>query len=100
MDRREFLKRVGILTGAAAGALMFGGFGRIGRGAPAFAQDRSTRYPDLAAVRGGEPDAMFDRGITALGGMEHFVKTGNTVVIKPNMAWDRGPETRTKQGCF
>jgi uncharacterized protein (DUF362 family) len=36
---------------------------------------------------------MFDRGIAALGGMSRFVSKGDTVVIKPNMAWDRAPET-------
>lgn len=47
---------------------------------------------DLAAVRGGEPDVMFDRAIAAMGGMGRFVKKGQRVVIKPNIGWDVPPE--------
>ncbi len=35
---------------------------------------------------------MFDKGIAALGGMGSFVTEGQTVVVKPNIAWDRTPE--------
>ena len=55
-------------------------------------QHPPCNVPDLVAVMGGSPDAMFDKGISALGGMTNFVKQGQTVVIKPNMAWDRAPE--------
>ena len=47
---------------------------------------------DLVAVMGGEPEVMFEKGITALGGMKNFVKTGQMVVVKPNIGWDRTPE--------
>ena len=40
---------------------------------------------------GGEPDVMFRRAVTELGGMERFVKRGNKVVIKPNIGWDKTP---------
>jgi len=54
---------------------------------------RATGVPyDLVAVKGGEPEVMFDRGIEALGGLGAFVKKGQTVVIKPNMGWDVPPE--------
>ncbi|MDA3899369.1 MAG: DUF362 domain-containing protein [Spirochaetes bacterium] len=45
----------------------------------------------LVAVRGGEPDKLFDKGIKALGGMSNFVKKGQTVLIKPNIGWDKDP---------
>jgi uncharacterized protein (DUF362 family) len=48
--------------------------------------------PDLVAVKGGEPDVMFDRGIAALGGIGAFVRKGHTVVVKPNIGWDVTPE--------
>jgi uncharacterized protein (DUF362 family) len=35
---------------------------------------------------------MFDKSLTALGGLERFVKKGQTVLIKPNMAWAVAPE--------
>ena len=47
---------------------------------------------DLVAVMGGEPEIMFEKGIAALGGMKNFVKAGQTVVVKPNIGWDRAPE--------
>jgi len=47
---------------------------------------------DLAAVMGGEPEVMFDRGIAAMGGMGRFVKAGQKVVVKPNIGWDKAPE--------
>jgi uncharacterized protein (DUF362 family) len=47
---------------------------------------------DLVAVRNGGPVAMFEAGIAALGGMKSFVKKGQKVVVKPNIAWDQPPE--------
>jgi uncharacterized protein (DUF362 family) len=47
---------------------------------------------DLIAVKGGEPDVMFRKGMEALGGIHAFVKKGQKVVIKPNIGWDVGPE--------
>jgi len=47
---------------------------------------------DLVAVRNGEPVAMFESGIAALGGMAAFVRKGQHVVVKPNIAWDQPPE--------
>jgi uncharacterized protein (DUF362 family) len=48
--------------------------------------------PDIVAVRNGEPEIMFDRGIAAMGGMGRFVGRGKTVAIKPNVSWDVPPE--------
>jgi len=47
---------------------------------------------DLVAVKGGEPDLMFDKAIASLGGMKNFVKKGQSVVVKPNIGWDVIPE--------
>ena len=47
---------------------------------------------DLIAVMGGEPELMYEKGIAALGGIRNFVKAGQTVVVKPNIGWDRTPE--------
>jgi len=47
---------------------------------------------DLVAVRNGEAVPMFEAAIATLGGMEAFVKKGQTVVVKPNIAWDQPPE--------
>jgi uncharacterized protein (DUF362 family) len=47
---------------------------------------------ELALVRRGTPGALTRRAIEALGGMSRFVTRGSTVVIKPNIGWDRPPE--------
>lgn len=47
---------------------------------------------DLVAVMGGEPAAMFDMGIQALGGMGTFVGKGQKVLVKPNIGWDVVPD--------
>ncbi len=43
---------------------------------------------------------MMRRGIKALGGMEKLVSSGDTVVIKPNIAWDRRPEYAVNTNPF
>ena len=48
-------------------------------------------WPDLVAVRGGSPVQLFDAGIKALGGLQRFVRKGQTVLVKPNIGWDRTP---------
>lgn len=47
---------------------------------------------DMVAVRNGEPVPMYEAAIAALGGIGAYVKKGQTVVIKPNIAWDQPPE--------
>ncbi len=47
---------------------------------------------DLVAVRGGEPDQMFDNAIAAMGGIQMFVPRGSNVLVKPNIGWDVPPE--------
>ncbi|MDD5658011.1 MAG: DUF362 domain-containing protein [Elusimicrobia bacterium] len=54
-------------------------------------QPGKPRWPDLVAVRDGSPADMFDAGIAALGGLRRFVKKGQTVLIKPNIGWDKTP---------
>ncbi|HNV67425.1 MAG TPA: tat (twin-arginine translocation) pathway signal sequence, partial [Bacteroidales bacterium] len=69
MKRRSFLRN-SLGAGLAAGAFMsFGGYKNAFAGKPL---PSGTDY-DLIAVMGGEPAAMFDMGIQALGGMGTFV---------------------------
>ena len=46
----------------------------------------------MVAVMGGEPEAMFRRAISELGGMKQFVKLGQKEVVKRNIGWDKVPE--------
>ncbi|MEN6616589.1 MAG: DUF362 domain-containing protein [Syntrophorhabdus sp.] len=51
-----------------------------------------TPTSQVAVAEGADYAAITRRVIAALGGMKSFVKPGNTVVVKPNMGWDRKPE--------
>ena len=42
----------------------------------------------LAVARGKDPEAITRAAIKALGGMERFVKKGNSVILKPNICVD------------
>jgi len=87
VQRRTFLKTLGagVWTGAHLALL--------GRGQRADAGEVTAgAVPDLVAVKNGEPEALFDRGIEALGGMGRFVKKGQRVVVKPNIGWNVPPE--------
>lgn len=90
MNRRDFLKTC-LAAGAGLG-LARSSFGGLVGGPGAHAGESPAlnggALPDIVAVRNGEPGAMFDRGIAAMGGMGRFVKRGQTVAIKPNASWD------------
>jgi uncharacterized protein (DUF362 family) len=87
MDRREFLRQAAALS-------LLAGVGRrlvlpqelwamapLAAASPVVAKAEGTNWAHLAG------DA-----VQALGGMKKFVNPGETVVVKPNMAWDRAPE--------
>jgi uncharacterized protein (DUF362 family) len=87
MDRREFIRK-GVVGGVVAGStLALGRYDRLW----AAGVTGKTAY-DLVAVKGGEPDVMFDKAIASLGGMNAFVKKGQKVLVKPNIGWDVVPE--------
>jgi len=76
MKRRDFLK-------VAIGSCLFGGIS-----CEVLAQGTSV----VALAEGQDYGAITRNVISALGGMRSFVKPGNTVVVKPNIGWDRKPE--------
>ncbi|WP_306534176.1 DUF362 domain-containing protein [Geobacter sp.] len=76
MDRRAFLKLVGLSSVFAEGAF---------RGLWAVEQ------PTVAVAEGKEYGRTTRNAVNLLGGMRRFVKPGDVVVIKPNMGWDRTP---------
>lgn len=89
MDRREFFKK-GFGAGVAAtAALSFGTAPRLLSNVKKSAED--TIY-DMVAIKGGEPEVMFDKAIQTMGGMQRFVKQNQTVVVKPNIGWNTSPE--------
>ncbi len=101
MDRRQFIKRG---SQAALGFCIAGSARWLRAAAPStltnrsspkvldFAVPASPTLPQIAIAKGDSPGAMVRRAIEAIGGMGRFVKSGDRVVVKPNVSWDRGPE--------
>ncbi|MGD0230508.1 MAG: DUF362 domain-containing protein [Syntrophorhabdales bacterium] len=77
MNRREFLRFSGLLV-------LMNQFSMKGLSA------KETSV--VAVAEGHDYGAITKNAINALGGMGRFVKSGNTVVVKPNLGWDRRPE--------
>lgn len=87
MDRRDFLKNL------VGGTVFVGSSLSFGRYAEIFAAGGNGGIPyDLVAVKGGEPDRMFDKAMESLGGIQTFVPKGSKVVVKPNIGWDVEPD--------
>ncbi|MDI6766970.1 MAG: DUF362 domain-containing protein [Bacteroidota bacterium] len=84
MDRRTFFKK------GFGASVTIGAYFATGKYSELFA-DQPHSY-DLVAIKGGNPDIMFDKGIEAFGGMKEFIKKGQKVVVKPNIGWDVVPE--------
>jgi uncharacterized protein (DUF362 family) len=92
MKRRTFLTAAA-KAGLAGGAFL--GLGPLGRStsqALAETSGQASAAYDLVAVKNGEPDKLFDAAMEALGGMRRYVRPNQTVVVKPNIAWDLEPE--------
>ena len=82
LSRRDFLK-------ATAGIASTIGFSPILK---SFAQSEEAKEKiDLAVVKSKNTETAVKSAIDALGGMEKFVKSGDVVVIKPNMAFPTPP---------
>ena len=97
--RREAVSRLAATGIAAAavggGALFFHDRRRALAAAPEIPDWRIARSgaaPKAVAAHGSDPAANVRRAVAALGGMEMFVKKGESVLIKPNAGWDRLPE--------
>ncbi len=89
MDRRKF---IALLTSVAAAYNLKMPFGLQAAEPVVPAAPASSAFPDLIGVTGGTPVAMFDRAISAAGGIGRFVKQGQKVLVKPNIGWDKKPE--------
>lgn len=83
ISRRTFVKQC-LATAVAAGTLPV-----IPVDLAAFPLNNS---PPLAVRRGEDIGQLVRQTIEALGGIDRFVRPGSTVVLKPNIGWDRRPE--------
>nr|WP_319549617.1 DUF362 domain-containing protein [Desulfogranum marinum] len=87
MDRRYFLKNVIGSSLVVGSSLAFGDYSRV------LAAIGNPLAPyDLVAVKGGEPEQMFDKAMASFGGMQTFVPKGSKVLVKPNIGWDLTPD--------
>ncbi len=88
MKRRDFISK-GFQAAAFTGtALSLSGYYKAFGKSPFLPPETF----DLVAIKGGEPDVMFDKAMESLGGLNSFVKKGQTVLLKPNIGWDVVPE--------
>ncbi len=84
MDRRDFLKQVGLwYAGLMTAAPVF----RITSRALAAPAGK----PEIVVAEGEDIPARVRAVIDNMGGLGRFVKKGERVVIKPNIGWDRNP---------
>jgi uncharacterized protein (DUF362 family) len=88
MNRRDFFKKSLQASLLAGTTRTFGNYKEL----LAYSKYLPPSPFDLAAIKGGEPDVMFDKAIASMGGMKAFVKKGQTVVVKPNIGWAVSPE--------
>ena len=93
MKRRDFLKTL-TAAGAAVGAFpLLPETLRASRSIePPWPGILSNGTAQLIVAEKGEPSALVRRALAELGGIERFVKKGDAVVIKPNVAWARTPQ--------
>ena len=100
VSRREFLVRAGA-TGALIAGAVAGGYAlwqpkhfvpgfeeEKGLELPSFASDPDKTLPSLAIAHGTEHEKTMRAAIGALGGMGRFIRKGDVVVLKPNVAFD------------
>jgi len=89
IDRRDFLKTAA-LAGAGMSVLGPGAMWAAASPAMCIAHYKSSPAdPDGVAE---EARRLTRAAIDGMGGMGRFVSKGNSVWVKPNMAWDRRPE--------
>jgi len=97
-SRRRFLARVATVgTGAALWASGLAGCTKKGAGAGQNLNPELVAYCDslgnvVARAHGGDPAVNTERAIELLGGIGKFVRSGDTVVVKPNIGWNKPPE--------
>lgn len=102
LTRREAMLQLLRVGGVAAGATAAGVWlsEHSFRPVPAHAEQarrdhrvaNEEQYPRITVVQGGEPKELVQTALENLGGMKRFVSKNDSVVVKPNIAWDRTPE--------
>lgn len=89
MKRRIFIKAAALGTAAVAVHWDSALFAQSDEKKSAESSDKPL---DIVAIHGGTAAEMFEKGIAEMGGIGRFVKKGQSVVLKPNIGWDRTPD--------
>lgn len=101
LDDRRAVLRVGLTAALACGAVGLGlelrardgrGKGKVLPKLKDHRVDKLAGAVELAIARGPDAAANVRRAVAAVGGMGRFIKSGDRVVIKPNIGWNRLPE--------
>lgn len=87
MDRRRFLEQVAAWSAGLSLATPIFNVSSV-----LAADEKPSENPLLAIAKGKEYGALVERALKPLGGIGSFVKSGDRVVVKPNIGWDRTPE--------
>jgi uncharacterized protein (DUF362 family) len=103
VSRREFILRLAVTGALVAGAGLAAkklwqpnhfvpGFQKEkGLQLRSYALEPNKLLPSLAIAHGTDHEKTVRAALGALGGMDRFIKKGDVVVIKPNVAFDRPP---------
>jgi len=100
LTRRRWLLTGGVVLGACAvttggGLIALDRWRRFGRAADGQVKDHRVApppgAPGLVVARGKDPAANVRAALDRVGGIRHFVKRGEVVLVKPNIGWERTP---------
>ncbi len=78
VNRRDFLKKASV---AGLGAISIPVLGQF--------NDLFAASSTISVVKGHSESKIVEKAIELVGGISRYVKTGDHVLIKPNIAWDR-----------
>jgi uncharacterized protein (DUF362 family) len=102
LSRREALLKLLRVASAGAGAAGLGLWLNQHSGRPevglAISKKRGhsiaadPKFPDMTIIQGDDPARLARLALEELGGMSRFVSSGDVVLVKPNIGWDRTPE--------
>lgn len=84
MNRRKFLQDVCLWTAGLTVAIPRFRISEVFAG--------QAPKPTVAIANGSQYEALVEKILSSLGGMNQFVRPGDKVVVKPNIGWDRSPE--------
>lgn len=84
LNRRKFLQQVSLFSLGLTLAVPRFSISRASASSPPGSH--------LALVKGSDYELITREALSLLGGMNQFVSPGSTVVIKPNIGWDRSVE--------